>query len=110
MHFNENFGRAQAITKSGNECIRIVFPKQKQGEYIPKIVPVLQTFSKNIKYMFDLHSSVSIEYAKELVQKAIDICTHEEHKPTLPDNPSSLASAYEHPNKDMIPLFSRYKH
>ena len=47
MHFNENYGRAQAITKSGNERIRIVYPKQKQGEYTPKIVPVPQTFSKN---------------------------------------------------------------
>ena len=47
MHFNENFGRAQTITKSGNEWIRIVFPKQKQGEYTPKIVPLPQTFSKN---------------------------------------------------------------
>ena len=46
MHFNKNFGRIQAITKSGSERIRIVFPKQKQGEYTPKIVPVPQTFSK----------------------------------------------------------------
>ena len=45
MHFNENFGRQQAITKSGKERIRIVFPKQKQGEYTPKIVPVPPTFS-----------------------------------------------------------------
>ena len=63
--------------------------------------------------MFDLHGSVSLEYAKELVRKAIAICTHEEHKPLLPDNgnnPSSLASAYEHPNIDTIPLFSCYNH
>ena len=113
MHFNENFGRALAITKSGNEWIRIVFPKQKQGEHTPKIVPVPQTFSKiyNIySNMFDLHASVSLDYAKELVRKAIDICTHEEQKPSLPDNPRSLASAYERPNKDTIPLFSRYNH
>ena len=47
MQFNENHGRAQAITKSGNEWIRIVYPKQKQGEYTPKIAPVPQTFSKD---------------------------------------------------------------
>ena len=47
MHFNENYGRAQAIKKSGNEQIRIVFLKRKQGEYTPKIVPVPQTFSEN---------------------------------------------------------------
>ena len=40
MHFNENFGRPQAITRSGQERIQIVFPKQKQGEFTPKIVPV----------------------------------------------------------------------
>ena len=27
MHFNENFGRAQATTKSGKERIKIAFPK-----------------------------------------------------------------------------------
>ena len=27
MHFNENYGRAQAITKTGAERIRIVYPK-----------------------------------------------------------------------------------
>ena len=30
MHFNENFGRAQATTKSGAEWIKIVFPKQSR--------------------------------------------------------------------------------
>ena len=46
MHFNKNFGRAQAITKSGSERIRIFSPKQKQGEYTPKIVPVPHTFGR----------------------------------------------------------------
>ena len=46
MHFNENFGRAQAVTKSGKERIQIVFPKQKQGEFTPKIVKVPKTYSK----------------------------------------------------------------
>ena len=41
MHFNENFfGRSQAVTKLGRERMKIVFPKQKQGEFTPKIVPV----------------------------------------------------------------------
>ena len=44
MHFNENFRRAQAITKSGKERIQIVFPKQKQGEFTPKIVKVPKTY------------------------------------------------------------------
>ena len=45
-NFNENFGRAQATTKSGAERIRIVFPKQKAGDFTPKIVPVPKTYSK----------------------------------------------------------------
>ena len=40
MHFNENYGRQQAITKAGAERIRIAYPKQKQGDFNPKIVPV----------------------------------------------------------------------
>ena len=48
MHFNENYGRAQAITKTGAERIRIVYPKQKQGDYTPKIVPVAKTYSKTV--------------------------------------------------------------
>ena len=47
MHFNENYGRAQATTKEGKERIRIVFPKQKQGNFTPKIVPVAKTYSKS---------------------------------------------------------------
>ena len=51
MHFNENFGRAQATTKSGAERIKITFPKQKQGEFTPKIVPVPKTYSKQIYHI-----------------------------------------------------------
>ena len=43
--------------------------------------------------------------------KAGEMCLKEEEdKPTLPDTPSPLASTYRHPDKDLIPLFSRYKH
>ena len=48
MHFNENYGRAQAITKTGAERIRIVYPKQKQGDFTPKIVPVAKAYSKTV--------------------------------------------------------------
>ena len=48
MHFNENHGRAQAVTKAGGERIRIVYPKQKQGDFTPKIVPVAKTYSKTV--------------------------------------------------------------
>ena len=42
--------------------------------------------------------------------KAAQICLCEDDKPTLPDTLPPLASAYEHPDKDLIPLFSLYKH
>ena len=46
LHFNENFHREQAKTASGSERIRIVFPKQKKGEYTSKPVPVSKTYSE----------------------------------------------------------------
>ena len=49
MLFNENFGRAQATTMSGKERIQIAFPKQKHGDFTPKIVPVEKTYSELIK-------------------------------------------------------------
>ena len=48
LHFNENFGRKQAKTLAGAERIRIVFPKQKQGEFTPKPIPAPRTYSKYI--------------------------------------------------------------
>ena len=42
--------------------------------------------------------------------KAAELCSGEDDKPALPDTPPPLASAHEHPDKDLIPLFSRYKH
>ena len=58
-------------------------------------------------YIFT-YFNVLTEYAKELMLKAGEICLNEEDKPTLPDTPSPLASAYRHPDKDLITLFSRY--
>ena len=42
-------------------------------------------------------------------RKHYSFCKTDDDKPTLPTAPPSLASAYEHPDKDTIPLFSRYK-
>ena len=52
LHFNENFGREQAKTLAGWEQIRIVFPKQKQGEFTPKPISVPKTYSKYISIKF----------------------------------------------------------
>ena len=46
LHFNENYNREQAKTKDGKERIKIVFPKQKRGEFTPKPVPVSKTYRK----------------------------------------------------------------
>ena len=92
MHFNENFGRAQAITKSGKERIQIVFPKQKQGEFTPKIVKVPKTYSKLsvLKASQMLIVNISIEYVDALLLKTIELCTHEDDKPNLPTSGKSI--------------------
>ena len=112
MHFNENYGRAQATTKEGKERIRIVFPKQKQGDFTPKIVPVAKTYSKSniIAICIYVYVSYFTEYTDDLIKKVLELSMNEDDKPTLPTPPSPLASKYEHPDKDSIPLFSRYKH
>ena len=113
MHFNENFGRPQAVTVTGQERMQIAFKKQNPGEFTPKIVPVPKTYSKLQKH----HASqmligdiIPTGYANSLLQRTIELCTHEDNKPQLPTVPPPLASQYEHPDKDTIPLFSRYKH
>ena len=58
LHFNENFGRDQAKTASGSERIRIVFPKQKKGEFTPKPVPVPKTYR-----MFIFIITINTEFA-----------------------------------------------
>ena len=48
LHFNENYQCPQAMTASGSEWIRIVYPKHKQGEFTPKPVPVPKTYSMSV--------------------------------------------------------------
>ena len=48
-------------------------------------------------------------YADELMSKATQLCLDDSTKPDVPTAPSPLASHYTHPDKDTIPLFSRYK-
>ena len=57
-------------------------------------------------YIFDRIA----DYVDKLMKKAIQYCITDDNKPTLPSAPQPLSSAYEHPDKDTIPLFSRYKH
>ena len=41
--------------------------------------------------------------------KAAQLCLDDSNKPDVPTALSPLASHYTHPNKNTIPLFSRYK-
>ena len=50
-----------------------------------------------------------VAYADELMVKAAELCIDDTDKPELPTAPLPLASQYDHPDKDTIPLFSRYK-
>ena len=54
--------------------------------------------------------NIPTEYADALLLKTIELCTHEDDKLNLPTSPPPLARQYEHPDKDTIPLFSRYKY
>lgn len=44
MHFNENTGRTQAVTKAGELQWRISFPKSRRGEAVAKEVKTDQTY------------------------------------------------------------------
>ena len=48
LHFNENSGHAHAVTKQGNECYDIAFPKYKQGGHTVWKVIVDATYSKTL--------------------------------------------------------------
>ena len=50
----------------------------------------------------------SAEYANELMEKAIQLCSTNVYRSKLPEAPPPLASQCDHPDKDTIPLFSRY--
>ena len=58
--------------------------------------------------MFCLTMYYVIDYVDDLMEKTLQYCIKDD-KPTLPTLPPPLASTYTHPNKDTIPLFSRYK-
>ena len=44
MHFNENAGRAQAVTKTGELQWTVSFPKSRHGEGVAKEVKSDQTY------------------------------------------------------------------
>ena len=46
LHYNENAGRKQAVTRQGEERYDILFPKYKKGGYVVRKVTVDPTYSK----------------------------------------------------------------
>ena len=49
-----------------------------------------------------------IDYVDNLMENTLQFCINPD-KPALPSLPPPLDSTYTHPNKDSIPLFSRYE-
>ena len=49
-----------------------------------------------------------LDYAEELISKAVYFITHPEERPVILQAPPKLASQYELPDKDTVPLFSHY--
>ena len=58
-----------------------------------------------------IYKNYFTEYVDLLMQKTLQYCKtiDDDDKATLPTAPPPLARAYVHPDKDTIPLFSRYK-
>ena len=46
LHFNENSQRAHAVTRQGDKCYDIIFPKYKKGGHVVRKVLVDATYSK----------------------------------------------------------------
>ena len=49
------------------------------------------------------------DYLDVLMQKTLQFCKTDDDKPALPTASPSLASTYERPDENTIPLFSCYK-
>ncbi|CAL9690969.1 unnamed protein product [Knipowitschia caucasica] len=96
MHYNENAGRPQAVTRTGDEQYNIVFPKAKKGGYTLKKVLVRATY----------------EYADncfEQLLKGIEKLPGSRNHDTT-DEPPPLCSSFDKPDKkDAVnAYFSRF--
>jgi len=49
---------------------------------------------------------ILLDYVAELMAKALHFVTHQDDTPSLPEETTCLASQYNYPDKDLIPLFS----
>ena len=47
LHFNENSGHAQAVTKQGSKYFDVIFPKYKKGYVVQKVL-VDATYGKPV--------------------------------------------------------------
>ena len=92
----------------------MALPKQKPREFTLKIALVPKTYNdlqtsykskicKHHNSQMLIADIIPTGYAYSLLQKTVELCTHEDNKPQLPTALLPLASQYEHPDKDTIP-------
>ena len=55
LHYNENADRRQAVTKEGEQCFNIIFPKYKKGGYVVRKVMEKATFGMCYVYTWYLN-------------------------------------------------------
>ncbi|XP_069110215.1 uncharacterized protein, partial [Argopecten irradians] len=89
MHFNENSGREQSLTKEGIPKYNIVYPKYKKGEHTIRQMKIDQSF-----YYVENLMSVTTQITKK-------VRMHNNNSIRLPTSvPAPLCSDYLHPDKE----------
>ncbi|XP_070547983.1 uncharacterized protein [Ptychodera flava] len=89
MHYNENAGRGQKVTREGANCYSIAYPKYKNGGYSLKKVLVEATYG----YVHDCFSEV-LKLAKHPKKRRTDV-------PRVED-PPFLTAALSKPDKETV--------
>ena len=94
----------------------LFFPNKKQGEFTPKPILIPKTYSKysyaSINELLSYNKCMCpADYVDDLIQKTLEYCKNEgdNDRPLLPTALPPLLSAYVHPDKDHVLLFSHYK-
>ncbi|XP_037498631.2 uncharacterized protein LOC119372223 [Rhipicephalus sanguineus] len=90
LHFNENAGRQQALTREGEERWKIKSSKARRGHFTVAAVK----------------EEPSYGYVEELLQHALDLCEHSSYKESFQGSeeaaPCHMSLAYERPSKEEL--------
>ena len=83
-------------------------------KFTPKPILIPKTYSKysyaSINELLSYNECMCpADYVDDLIQKTLEYCKDDDDDRPLLPTPPPLASAYVHPDKDHIPLFSHYK-